>query len=65
VVPADHKWMCRALVSSILKSEIDALKLKAPSVDGRRRAELAQMREELAAELDGGRRRRQRRQPSS
>jgi hypothetical protein len=52
-------------VSSILKSEIDALKLKAPSVDGRRRAELAQMREELAAELDGGRRRRQRRQPSS
>jgi PPK2 family polyphosphate:nucleotide phosphotransferase len=51
IVPADHKWMCRALVSAILKSEIDGLSLKAPAVDDRRRAELAKMREAIVAEL--------------
>ncbi|HSF99759.1 MAG TPA: polyphosphate kinase 2 family protein [Vicinamibacterales bacterium] len=51
VIPADHKWVCRALVSSILKMEMDTLELTAPTVDDRRRAELAEMRKGLAAEL--------------
>ena len=49
VIPADHKWVCRALVSTILKLKIDGLKLKPPTVDDRRRAQLAEMRKGVAA----------------
>ncbi len=58
VIPADHKWVCRALVSSILKQAIDGLKLKAPTVDARRRAQLAEMRNGLVADLAARRPRR-------
>jgi PPK2 family polyphosphate:nucleotide phosphotransferase len=60
VIPADHKWVCRALVSTILKLEIDGLKLKPPTVDDGRRAQLAEMRKGLAAELAPKRRDRKR-----
>ena len=63
VIPADHKWVCRALVSTILKAEIDGLKLEAPKVDDRRRAALAALRKELVADLGGNRRAGRRRSP--
>jgi len=56
VIPADHKWVCRALVSTILRMEMDSLKLKPPTVDDARRSRLAEMRKGLVAELGPGKR---------
>ncbi len=53
VVPADHKWVARALVSSIVTRSIEDLGLRMPSVSPERVTELAEAARRL--ELAGAR----------
>lgn len=50
VVPADRKWVMRAVVARIVAKAIQGLGLKPPKVSGAQRAELIQARETLLAE---------------
>ncbi len=50
VVPADHKWFTRLVVSNVIVDALESLNLKFPTVDPARRAELAQARTQLTAE---------------
>ena len=50
VIPADRKWMMRALVSEVLVDVIDALPIEAPTLPPDRRAQLATAREQLMSE---------------
>jgi len=50
VIPADHKWVARVLVASILTRAIKDLKLKMPTVSGEREKELGAMRRRLERE---------------
>lgn len=50
VIPADQKWLCRALVSRILVTTIDDLGVKYPRVSPEQLAELEQCRKQLEAE---------------
>ena len=47
VIPADHKWVARVLVASILTRAIKNLKLKMPTVTPEREKQLAAMRRKL------------------
>jgi PPK2 family polyphosphate:nucleotide phosphotransferase len=47
VIPADHKWVSRALVSAITAREIRALDLKYPVVTDEQKAKIAEARKEL------------------
>jgi PPK2 family polyphosphate:nucleotide phosphotransferase len=48
VVPADHKWVARLVVSEVIVETLDALGLEYPAVDGGKRKELAAARARLA-----------------
>jgi len=50
VIPADHKWVTRTLVSDIITTSIQALDLSYPAVTDAERARLADARQRLAAE---------------
>ncbi len=50
VIPADHKWVTRALVARILTNEIQTLGLRAPEVTADQEAEFAEARRRLEAE---------------
>ncbi|MBS0210911.1 MAG: polyphosphate kinase 2 family protein [Planctomycetes bacterium] len=50
VIPADHKWVSRALVAAIISRGINSLGLTAPKVDDAKRKLLAEARKELEAE---------------
>jgi PPK2 family polyphosphate:nucleotide phosphotransferase len=50
VVPADHKWFTRLVVSNVIVDALEGLDLKFPTVDPARRAELAQARSMLTGE---------------
>jgi PPK2 family polyphosphate:nucleotide phosphotransferase len=50
VVPADHKWFTRLVVSSIIVDALERLELKFPTVDAARRAGLEEARQLLAEE---------------
>ena len=50
IIPADNKWMCRALVASILSQRIDALKLSFPRIPESERSKLAAARATLLKE---------------
>ena len=50
VIPADHKWVARVLVASILTRAIKDLKLKMPTVSEDREKQLASMRRRLSRE---------------
>jgi PPK2 family polyphosphate:nucleotide phosphotransferase len=50
VVPADHKWVTRAVVADVIASAIRGLGLKAPEVTGEQRKFLDEARVRLAAE---------------
>jgi PPK2 family polyphosphate:nucleotide phosphotransferase len=50
IIPADHKWIARALVSGVIIREIRALGLRAPVVPPERLKELATARRKLLAE---------------
>ena len=47
IIPADHKWVARALVAAILTRAIHDLRLRMPTVSGERKRELAAMRRRL------------------
>ena len=47
VIPADHKWVARVLVATILTRAIQGLKLKMPTVTPVREKQLAAMRRQL------------------
>jgi PPK2 family polyphosphate:nucleotide phosphotransferase len=50
VIPADHKWVTRALVASIITRSIDDLGVQFPEVSKADRTRLAAARKELLAE---------------
>ncbi len=50
VIPADHKYVARALVASVLSTRIQALGLEPPRVSAEKKQELAAARRELLAE---------------
>ena len=50
VIPADHKWVTRALVAKILTTEISQLKLSYPPVTSDQQVEFAEARRRLDAE---------------
>jgi PPK2 family polyphosphate:nucleotide phosphotransferase len=50
VIPADHKWITRATVASIVTNAIQDLGLKAPEVSAEDRKRLAEARKKLEAE---------------
>ncbi len=50
VIPADHKWIARAIVSEVIVREIRALGLRPPQVPPERLKELAAARKKLEAE---------------
>src|ERR1700722_4415058 len=47
VVPADHKWFTRLVVSQVLVDELKALKLEYPKVSGEKKNALAEARRQL------------------
>ncbi|HUQ72988.1 MAG TPA: polyphosphate kinase 2 family protein [Planctomycetaceae bacterium] len=53
VIPADHKWVSRAVVAKILAREIKGLKLKRPELSPEETVKLAEYREQLLNEDDG------------
>jgi PPK2 family polyphosphate:nucleotide phosphotransferase len=50
VIPADHKWITRALVADILTATIDSLKLHYPEVTRQQKRDLLQARKALLTE---------------
>jgi hypothetical protein len=50
VVPADHKWVTRAVVADIVTRSIRALDLKYPEVTAEQRRLLAEARKKLESE---------------
>ena len=50
VVPADHKWFTRLVVSAVLVETLESLKLAYPTVDAQKRKELAAAKKELLKE---------------
>ncbi|MFN0052328.1 MAG: polyphosphate kinase 2 family protein [Planctomycetales bacterium] len=50
VIPADHKWVSRALVARILSTAIDDLDLKYPEVTPEKRAQIETSRQQLEQE---------------
>ena len=52
VVPADHKWFTRLVVSATLVDALSGLDLKFPTVDAAKRRELDAVRRALMRERD-------------
>jgi PPK2 family polyphosphate:nucleotide phosphotransferase len=50
VIPADNKWIARAVVSAVLAGQIKSLGLRKPQVPESQQAQLAKAREQLLAE---------------
>jgi PPK2 family polyphosphate:nucleotide phosphotransferase len=50
VVPADHKWFTRLVISNVIVDALEKLDLAFPTIDASRRLELAQARKQLMAE---------------
>jgi PPK2 family polyphosphate:nucleotide phosphotransferase len=50
VIPADHKWVSRALVASIVASTIESLNLKYPKVTDEKRRQIEAARRQLEKE---------------
>jgi PPK2 family polyphosphate:nucleotide phosphotransferase len=50
VIPADHKWVTRALVGGIITESIRQLRLKTPAVTAEQRRLLTKARRQLASE---------------
>ena len=54
VVPADHKWFSRLATAAVLVTALDAINPRYPAPDPAVADQMAQVREELAAELGMG-----------
>ena len=50
VVPADHKWVARAVVADVITTTLRSLGLKHPEVTDEQRAGLAEAKRQLLAE---------------
>jgi PPK2 family polyphosphate:nucleotide phosphotransferase len=50
IVPANHKWVCRAMVAAIVVDAIQSLDLKYPQVSPEQAEQIAQARQQLEAE---------------
>jgi len=50
IIPADHKWIARSVVASILASAIGTLKLEYPKLSDEKNRELEEARKRLMAE---------------
>jgi heat shock protein HspQ len=50
VIPADDKWYCRYLVSTILTSTLSDLKLSYPQITNEHKAELLEAKKRLLKE---------------
>jgi hypothetical protein len=50
VVPADHKWVTRAVVADVVTTAIRSLDLKYPEVTKEQQEHLAEARRRLSAE---------------
>jgi hypothetical protein len=50
VVPADHKWFTRLVVSAVVVDALKSLNLSYPKVDKKKRDELAEARQLLERE---------------
>ncbi|WP_406696176.1 polyphosphate kinase 2 family protein [Singulisphaera sp. Ch08] len=50
VVPADHKWITRAIVADVVTTTIQSLDLKYPEVTEEKKEQLAEARRQLTAE---------------
>jgi len=57
VIPADHKWVTRALVSGVIAHRIDDLGLKRPTITAEQKKALAGARQQLTGDKNGARRR--------
>jgi PPK2 family polyphosphate:nucleotide phosphotransferase len=53
VVPADHKWFTRIVVTAAIVSALEEMSLAFPTLDGRRRKELGVARELLGSTAKG------------
>lgn len=53
VVPADHKWVTRAVVADVITTTIRSLNLKYPEVTDEKREQLAEARRQLTGESSG------------
>jgi hypothetical protein len=54
VVPADHKWFSRLATAAVLVTALDAINPRYPVPDPAVRDQMAQVRQELAAEISMG-----------
>lgn len=54
VVPADHKWFARLVVSAVVLESLQGLDLKFPAVEDASSAEVKKVRAALSAEKPGG-----------
>jgi hypothetical protein len=50
VIPADHKWVSRALVARIVTSTIESLNLEYPAVSKAQRKLISEAKRQLEAE---------------
>ena len=50
VIPADHKWVTRAVVADVITTTIRSLDLKYPEVTNEQRAALATAKQRLLSE---------------
>jgi hypothetical protein len=50
-VPADHKWFTRLATAGVLVTALDAINPRYPAADPAVADEMAQVRQELEAEL--------------
>jgi len=53
IIPADHKWVSRALVARIVTSKIESLGLQYPEVTDEQRTLITEARRQLESEKDG------------
>ena len=50
IIPADHKWVARALVSSIISRQIRELNLRYPEVSPEQQKQFAELEHQLEQE---------------
>jgi PPK2 family polyphosphate:nucleotide phosphotransferase len=53
IIPADHKWVSRAMVARLVTTRIESLDLKFPVVSNAQRAAIAEAKKQLEAEKGG------------
>jgi len=56
IIPADHKWIMRAMVAAIIAHKIRSLDLRFPAVNAAQKAELTQARKRLESPARSARR---------